>query len=379
MRIESIELENFRNYEYSRVPQFDVNTNIICGNNAQGKTNLLEALYYLCTVRSYRTRDDSELIRFGQERTTLKAKIVTGEPDGDDYYETENKKRVNEIEIFFGKNERKKVLLNDVRHKTFTSLPFHAVLFSPEDLELGSGGAQLRRKWMDNTISQLRPKYAETLSEFRKIYESKLKILKEYRDNPGMLDALDEFNIQLAKAGAILIHFRAAFCEKLIPIIAASKFTSEKLELKYSTVKTVEEPTKMKPSEICVKLLEHQSEHKEAELSSGTCISGAHKDDVILTLNGNPSEYWSQGQTRTVALMLKLAEREFIKQDTGEYPILLLDDVLSELDSTHRKTVLNEINGGQKFITCCDISDLQRRKIKGKLIPINNGSISITE
>jgi DNA replication and repair protein RecF len=378
MRIESVELENFRNYEYSRVLLFDVNTNIICGNNAQGKTNLLEALYYLCTVRSFRTRNDSELIRFGQERTMIKAKLITGEHDND-YYEGKNNKRIYETEIYFGKNERKKVLLNDVRQKTFMSLPFHAVLFCPEDLELGSGGAQLRRKWIDNAVSQLRPKYAETLSDFRKLYENKLKILKEYRDNPGMLDALDDFNIQLAKAGAVLIHFRAAFCEKLTPIIAESKFASEKLKLNYSTVKTVEDPINMKPSEICIKLLEHQAEYKEAELYSGTCLSGAHKDDIVLTLGGNTSEYWSQGQTRTVALMLKLAEREFIKQDTGEYPLLLLDDVLSELDSSRRKIVLNEISGGQTFITCCDISDFQRGKIKGKLIPINNGNISVEE
>jgi len=378
MRVESIELENFRNYEYSVVPQFDVNMNIICGNNAQGKTNLLEAIYYLCTVRSFRTRDDGEIVRFGQERLTLKAKIVTGESD-EGYYREASEKRVYEVEIYFGRNERKKVLLNDVKQKNYNSLPFHAVLFCPEDLEIGSGGAALRRKWMDTAIGQLRPKYAETLTEFRKLYDSKLKILKEYKENPSMLSTLDDFNVQLAKAGAVLIHYRAAFCEKLQPIIAESKFNSEKLELKYRTVKTIDDAINMKTSEICIKLLEHQREHRELELATGTCLTGAHKDDVELTLNGKGSEYWSQGQTRTVALMLKLAEREFIKRDTGEYPLLLLDDVLSELDSTRRKQVLNEISGGQTFITCCDVTELKRGKIKGKLIPINSGSINVGE
>ncbi|MDR0818112.1 MAG: DNA replication/repair protein RecF [Oscillospiraceae bacterium] len=374
MRVEQLEIENFRNFQYAKVSEFDAEMNVICGNNAQGKTNLLEAIYYLCSARSFRTRNDLEVIRTGSDKTTINANVVTGESD--DYF-SEVEPRKHGVSITFGKNSKKRVELNGTKLKTFTVLPFCTVLFSPEDLELARGGASLRRKWLDTAISQLRPKYAETLSEFRKLYESKTKILKE--NKPDLLETLDVFNIQLAKAGAVLIYYRAMFCEKLSPIAAETHLklggANEKLEMNYKTVSGIENPEQMKPSEICIKLLEHQAEHREIEINSGMCLSGAHKDDVVLRINEQPSEYWSQGQTRTVALSLKFAEREFIRVDTGEYPLLLLDDVLSELDSARRKVVLSRVNGGQTFITCCDIGELQRGKLKGKLIPITDGTV----
>ena len=139
MRVEQLEIENFRNYQYAKIDSFDAEMNIICGNNAQGKTNLLESIYYLCSARSFRTRNDVEIINYGAERAFINAKIITGESD--DYF-TESIPRKHEINISFGKSERKRIGLNGVKLKTFTVIPFCVVLFSPEDLELARGGAQ---------------------------------------------------------------------------------------------------------------------------------------------------------------------------------------------------------------------------------------------
>jgi DNA replication and repair protein RecF len=363
MLIKEIEIENFRNIDHVILREINDEMNIICGNNAQGKTNLLEAIYFLCSGKSFRTRDDKEAVMFNRQSTRLQGKIEYNERDF-------------EVNITFGLTEKKRIYVNDVKQKAIMQMPFTVVLFCPEDLELARGAAALRRKWLDNTISQLRPKYAETLTTFRKLYDSKLKILKEFKEKPDLLNVLGEFNTQLAMNGAILIQYRAAYVEKLTPLVTKMQksLANEQLSLTFKTIDGITNAAEMKPSELATKLAEKQAEVYDAELASGQCLSGAQRDDVTPELNGKTYEFWSQGQTRTIVMALKLAEREFIKQETEEWPLLLLDDVLSELDDSRQRFLLGTVSSGQTFVTCCDAAKRPTRR--GQLIPVHGGTIN---
>lgn len=254
-----------------------------------------------------------------------------------------------------------------------------AVLFCPDDLNIIRDGAAARRRMMDQCICQLRPRYTAILSQYNRTYENKTRILRDHYEKPSLLDALDEYSYRLAALGAELVYYRAHFIKK-IAVYAAQihrdfSGNSEDLTLKYSTVSTVEDPTG-KPADILKWLLEDQRQKRSAEISAGLCLSGAHKDDLEIEINGRSARsFASQGQTRTAALSLKLAERELHFAERGEYPLLLLDDVLSELDYGRRSYILNRISEGQIFITCCEDGDITR-KTGGKLIHVTGGVIS---
>jgi DNA replication and repair protein RecF len=216
------------------------------------------------------------------------------------------------------------------------------------------------------------------LAEFNRIYEQKTRILRDYHEKPSLLQALDEYNDRLARMSAELIYYRAAYASR-ISVNAErihNAFTSrqEKLTIKYKTVGTIKDPSR-KPSDLEPLLLEHQKAHRQAEIDSGLCLSGAHKDDLEIEINEIPARnFASQGQARTAALSIKLAERDLIYDDRGEYPILLLDDVLSELDAGRQNFILNHIQGGQVFITCCEDMRIAE-KTGGKLLLIKHGEI----
>lgn len=253
-----------------------------------------------------------------------------------------------------------------------------AVLFSPDDLYIIKEGAAQRRKLMDGCICQLRPKYAAAVSEFRKVYEQKTRILRDCDEKPSLLNLLDEYDARLAQLSAIIIHTRAYFVDSLAKYAGKihREFSGglEELDIKYKTVRTIDNPKK-KPAELFGDIMEHQKYHRRAELESRSCLTGAHKDDLEIYINGSAAKnFASQGQTRTAALSIKLAEREIHKVDQGEYPVLLLDDVLSELDGKRQEYILERIKSGQIFITCCqDESVLKNRG--GKLIRIEKGAV----
>ena len=254
-----------------------------------------------------------------------------------------------------------------------------AVLFCPEDVELVRGGPAERRRLMDLAISQLRPRYAEALSRFGRAYEHKLRILRDWREKPSLLEVLDAFNNVLAAAGAELIRCRAAWCARLselaAPLHGEVSGRGERLELRYKTVKTIPEPEKLRTEEIYAALLEHQASHRRAELEAGLVLSGAMKDDIIISINGSEAKgFASQGQARTAALSIKLSEREITRQSIGEYPLLLLDDVLSELDERRQDFVINRITGGQVLISCCDARQVSART-GGKVFEVEDGEI----
>lgn len=365
MRVEKIALSGFRNYEFETA-EFDPGTNVISGQNAQGKTNLLESVYMLSCGRSFRTRFDRELIGFGFSSADILADIVSHD-------------RKQTVNIRLRPGTAKKILVNGVK-KTGSELSetINAVLFCPDDLNLIKEGAAVRRRLMDNAICQIRPRYAEILTEFNRLYEHKTRILKDWREKPSLLDTLDEFSDGMCRASANIIRYRAAFAARLNaaapPIHREFSGEGEKLDIKYCTVSSVRDPA-APAREIYYDICEHQEKHRQAELESGQCLTGAHKDDLEISINGRPARsFASQGQTRTAALSIKLAEREIFLAETGEYPILLLDDVLSELDVKRQEFVLNRIGGGQTLITCCEDEGISRRT-GGRVLFVEKGRI----
>ena len=339
MIVHSIALDFFRNYVHLDA-RFSPEVNVIYGENAQGKTNLLEAVAYLSTASSHRARYDRELIQFGVDHAFVKAEVSAR---GRDFT----------LEARLGRGVRRQLYSNGVRLKSAGELSgvLNTVLFCPEDLYLIREGAATRRRFLDGCICQLRPKYAEALAEYRRLYEHKVRILRDWEEHPSLLDTLDEFNLRMAQTGALLIHYRAHFVKRLRevtpPIHLDFSGGREKLGLAYETVSTVTDPED----------------------------SPRSKDDLTVELNGMSAKtFASQGQTRTAALSLKLASREIFYQETGEWPVLLLDDVLSELDARRQEYVLRRINGGQVFITCCEDARLEGLE-EGKVFHIHGGAL----
>ncbi len=365
MRVEKIALNGFRNYEWETVA-FAPGTNVICGPNAQGKTNLLESVYMLSCGRSFRTRFDRELVGFGYSEGQILAEVFSRD-------------RQQTIDIRLRTGLAKRITVNGVK-KTAAELSdaVNVVLFCPDDLNLIKEGAAVRRRLMDNAISQIRPRYAELLTEFNKLYEHKTRILKDWREKPSLLDTLDEFSDAMARVSAQLIRYRAAYALRLNqaapPIHREFSGKGEELAIAYQTVSTVKDPF-ASAREIYYDICEHQEAHRQAELDIAQCLTGAHKDDLDIQINSRSARsFASQGQTRTAALSLKLAEREILQAESGEMPVLLLDDVLSELDARRQEFVLNRIGGGQTLITCCEDAEISRRT-GGKVLLVEKGKI----
>lgn len=349
MKLRRIALDGFRNYT-DFTADFSPGVNVIWGENAQGKTNLLEAIGFLSGARSHRARGDKELLSFHRDRGTITAEVTSR---GRDF--------LLEVQLFRG--ARRRLFVNHVKCKTAAELGgiVQTVLFCPEDLALIKAGAAERRSFLDHAICQLRPRYAEALAQYSKLLDHKTRILRDWEKHPSLLDVLEDFNEAMARAGALVIHYRAHFVRKLAEKAAQiqTEFSGgrETLALHYATVSTVRDP--LGPTvELYEDLRRHQDSHAKAERDARSCLSGPHKDDLVAQINGQPArQYASQGQTRTAALSLKLAERELFRDDTGQWPILLLDDVLSELDARRQDFVLRRITGGQVILTGCEAPD----------------------
>ena len=368
MVVNELYLDGFRNYSNVSA-QFCDGINVITGRNAQGKTNLVEAVYYLATGRSFRPISDKELITFDRDGASIRAGIVSCE-------------REQTLEARFFRGRRRELYANEVKLKSVNELAgrLTAVVFCPDDLTLIKDGAAVRRKMMDNCLSQLRPGYLAALTEFNKLYEHKTRILKDHHEKPSLLELLDDFDLQLAKQSARLIHYRAAFAEGLSKRAAAihEEFSdgTEALTINYKTVGRMDVSGK-KPADLLPGLLEHQREHRTAELRSGLCLSGAHKDDLEIDINGMAArKFASQGQARTAAVSIKLAERDIHHNDRNEYPVLLLDDVLSELDSTRQGFILGRIKNGQVLITSCD-DNVVNSYNGGRVIRVESGKLKV--
>ncbi len=367
MRLNELNLRNFRNYSEAKL-EFAPGVNLIVGDNAQGKTNLLEAISYLGSGKSFRALKTSEMVKFGADFADIEGQIFSQERDQTLRWVLFNGSRPRQI----WRNGAKKKTAGDIAGVLPT------VLFCPEDLMVLKSGAAQRRRLGDHALCQLRPNYDAALTEYNRILDQKSRILKDRFENPALLDILPEYNTRLCQVGALLISYRARFYESLGA--SAGKFHNqfsggvENFSLSYKTVSTVTDPF-APVSQLTQNLLDHLERHYRAELDTAQCLTGPHKDDFTVSLSDiDLKSYGSQGQTRTAAISLKLAQRELMGREMGEEPVLLLDDVLSELDPGRQDFVLNQIVSGQVFITCCEPGRFTKL---GKTIEIHKGQVNV--
>ena len=365
MNLLDLTLRDFRNYE-SLTLEFDPGVNLIVGRNAQGKTNLLEAIGYLGSGKSFRAQRTAEMVRFGAEFADISGNVFAQE-------------RQQSLRwVLFSDRRARQVWRNGVKKKTAADIAgvMSTVLFCPEDLMVLKTGAAARRRLGDHALCQLRPNYDAALAEYNRILEQKNRILKDHFENPAVLEILPEYNARLCQVGALLISYRARFYDSLGKAAAEyhDQFSggAEEFSLQYKTVSTVRDP--FAPVQTLVEDLQaHLQSHYRAELETAQCLTGPHKDDFDVSLSGiDLKAYGSQGQTRTAAISLKLAQRELMRRESGQEPVLLLDDVLSELDPGRQDFVLNQIVSGQVFITCCEPGRFTKL---GRTIEIERGAV----
>lgn len=365
MHLKTLKLQNFRNYEDESFA-LDPAVNLICGENGQGKTNLLEAAAACSTMRLFRTAQKKEGLRFGADAARICAEF---EAQGRDHTLELRLPRLKAMEIY--KNGVRQKRQSDVQGLLKT------VLFCPEDLMLVRAGAAARRRFLDTALCQLRPNYARYLEEYNRLHEHKTRILRDSEEKPSLLSMWEDFSLRMARIGAQIIRYRAYYCRKLLSAAAAvysDIAPHEVLSGEYRTVSSVSDPF-APAQQIEHELIDHVFRHKVAEIAAKSCLSGPHKDDLELMLDGrSAASFGSQGQVRTCTLSLKLAERELFFDEDGEYPVLLLDDVLSELDRRRQDFVLNRIAAGQVMITCCE-DGISEKLRAGAAFHIKNGKI----
>ena len=360
MFVENLELNNFRNYQTEKI-KFSPNINLIVGKNAQGKTSILEAIYYSAIGRSAKTTKDSELINWSKERANFKLKLL-------------KESGTKEIEINFSRSQKKSIRVNGVNLLKIGDLlgNIAVVFFSPDELKLVKDAPQDRRKFLDTDISQLSKNYFYLLTKYNKILDQRNKLLKSFEDKKLIEQTLPIWDSQLADVGSQIILYRTNFLEKLKVIAnkAHSYITSgeENLELEYAGIvgETVEE--------IKQKLIEGLHQTREKDIKLGYTNIGPHRDDIKLVVNSvDIRSFGSQGQQRTVALSLKLAELEIFKEEIGEYPVLLLDDVLSELDQERQRRLLAYAKNLQTLITATQYDPFMFQDVN--IIKIEKGKV----
>ncbi|MBQ3000827.1 MAG: DNA replication/repair protein RecF [Oscillospiraceae bacterium] len=363
MQLCNISIRDFRNYETLSL-DFSPEVNLIVGDNAQGKTNLIEAIGYLGSGKSFRAQRTNELVRFGADFAEVSGSVFSQE-------------RQQTLRwLLFPNGRNRQLYCNGVKKKTAGEISgiLQTVLFCPEDLMVLKTGAAPRRRLADQALCQLRPNYEAALVEYNRILEQKSRILKDQFENPALLEVLPEYNARLCQVGALLISYRARFFAGLgkAASVYHGQFSGgkEDFSLQYHTVSTVNDP--FAPVSVLTEALaEHLESHHRAEIQSMQCLTGPHRDDFDVSLSGlSVKTFGSQGQVRTAAISLKLAQRELMQRESGEMPVLLLDDVLSELDPGRQDFILNQITGGQVFITCCEPGRFTRL---GKTVEICNG------
>ena len=373
MLCKKVELCNFRNAE-SEVVEFDRGINVLHGENAQGKTNLLEAIYYVSLGKSFRTSHDVEIIRFGEEYASVSLD-----------YESASREQNITMRMSNNARQRKNVTHNGVKITKLSELvgSFRAVLFSPDHLQMIKDGPSLRRNYLDVAISQIRPMYLHSLQKYNKILVNRNKLLKNAEEDRATFDAtIDFWSAQLAHEAAIIAKARAEYIARSGEIIAdfykrmcASGEIDETPEFIYAGSAKQDGDLYFDVETTEKNFIRLLNDYHEREIAAGSTLYGIHKDDIIINLNGkNTRLYSSQGQQRSLALAMKLAEGEICKIDCGEYPVFLFDDVFSELDPIRRKNLLREIVDRQVIITSCesdmDLSVPYRRieVTKGKYI-----------
>lgn len=359
MVIESVDLKNFRNYSIMNM-EFDPHVNLIYGNNAQGKTNILESLYLCATSKSHRGSKDREIIEFDQDEAHIKMNVM------------KNQIRYR-IDMHLKKSKTKGIAINGIPIKKAVELfgIINIVFFSPEDLNIIKNGPAERRRFIDMELSQLDKIYLSNLINYNKVLTQRNKLLKElaFRTTEEDMMTLDIWDIQLVKYGVEVIRSREAFIQQINEIIKNIHLKlsggTEHIELEYM-------PCVEKES-----LSKAVSQGREKDIRFKATNYGPHKDDVIFYINGKDvRKYGSQGQKRTAALSLKLAEIELVRLRVKDTPVLLLDDVLSELDSNRQNFLLDSIGDIQTIVTCTGLDEfINNRFAINKIFKVNGGVV----
>lgn len=356
MHVLKLQIQNFRNIGQMQIIA-EPGVNIIYGENAQGKTNLIEAIWTFTGAKSFRGVKDSQMLRIGTDRAELKM-----------IFYSEQREQTAKVVI----EGKKKAYLNEIELQRPSNLAghFQAIVFAPQDLSLVNDGPAVRRRMLDLGVGFIYPSYIEKLKKYNHTLQQRNALLKTIRFNDAMYPCLQDYDAALCRQGAEIIRVRQNYVEDVkaeIPVIYNGLADQkETMEIAYAT-------TADQNAEIYAEKLKQQ---QREDLKNITTSIGPHRDELEIQIEGKPARiYASQGQRRSAALALKLAQAALIKKTTGEQPIALLDDVLSELDEKRQNYVLNHIKNWQVFITCCDPSHIERLT-NGKVFKIENGSVA---
>lgn len=364
MIAEKLTIAQYRNLKPASI-LLDPGINILYGDNAQGKTNFLEAVWLFTGAKSFRAAKDSEMVAFGCEHAFLTLD-----------FKAQGRCQQADMKI----EKRRRVELNGIGLRSAARLAgvFCAVVFSPAHLSLIKDGPEARRRFIDAAYCQIRPAYIRVLAEYQRTLQQRNALLKEaVRGNPLPADVLGVWDERLAQAGAAVYAARRTYV-KLLEAQAASIYDGlsaqrERLTLEYESCVNRDNV----PGEDTAKMLFYLLQERHAiDRAAGFTTAGVHRDDLALAIDGRAARiYGSQGQQRSTVLALKLAEAALLQQETGEQPVMLLDDVMSELDPARQDYILNHIHGWQVLITCCDPAPIQRLA-KGGAFEVRGGSIT---
>lgn len=352
MKVKKIEISKFRNIENLKLEPCS-KVNVIWGENAQGKTNILEAIWLFCGAKSFRGAKDTEFVK----KDCKEAEISL-------IFEAEETEKEAKINI----KEKRTAEINNNKLKSASALAgkFNSIIFSPQDLRIITDGPSVRRKFIDTAIAQIYPSYIEIFRNYTKAVIERNQIIKNLKFDSTISIMLDVFEEEIAKYGQKIIEYRKKYLIDAKPYIKSfyNGISNGKEEIEIEYVSTVKE-----------NILKELGESRKNDMQTGSTSVGPHRDDIEFKINGmSARSFASQGQKRSIALSLKLSEAEIIYKKTGEKPVFLLDDVMSELDVSRQDYVLNHIKEMQTFITCCDPSNIKNLSA-GKVFQIRNGEI----
>lgn len=357
MIIKSIELQNFRNYEDLNI-SFDEGTNIFYGDNAQGKTNILEAAYLSGTTKSHKCSKDKEMIRFGEQESHIRTVVV-------------KKDKEYQIDMHLKNNRSKGIAINKVPIKKASELfgILNMVFFSPEDLNIIKNGPAERRRFLDSELCQLDKIYLSDLTTYNKILNQRNKLLKDMVYRPDLKDTLPVWDMQLVENGRKIIRRRKQFVDELNEIVhdIHYRISGEKEDMLLQYEPSIED----------IFFEDELSRVKERDMRQCMTSVGPHRDDLLFSIGEvDIRKFGSQGQQRTSALSLKLSEIELVKRSIHDTPVLLLDDVLSELDSNRQNYLLNSIHDTQTLITCTGLDEFVKNRFQiNKIFKVVQGTV----
>ncbi len=353
MKIENFRAVNFRNLKTTEIIPNE-QMNVICGENAQGKTNILEAIWLFTGAKSFRNSNENNFINFGKEKAVTNLDFI-------------GKEIKNNAKIEF--TEKRRAFLNGkpLKNPSLLAGNFNAVIFTPDDLSLIKDGPEKRRRFLDISIGQIYPQYIEILREYLRAVKQRNQIIKDLKYDKSIEIMLDVFEEKIAKNGEKIIKYREKYIEIISAFLPEIYFglSGEKEKVQTEYIKNISSDL----------LFEKLKISRKEDIITGTTSAGPHRDDITFKINGiDARTFGSQGQKRSIALSLKLSGAEVINSKAGEYPVCLLDDVMSELDEGRQNYILNHIKDWQSFITCCDSASVNRLK-QGKVFEIKDGAV----